>query len=253
MKKSIPATLGALFLAAVPAWAQTVTRGPYLQQGTSTSVIVRWRTDTAANSSVRYGISPGSLTLHADNATSTTEHEVKLTGLSPGTKYYYSIGTPTRTLAGDATYFFVTAPPPGTVKPTRIWVIGDAGTKDNNQRAVRDAYTSYAGSTYTDLWLMLGDNAYNDGTDAEYQAAVFDMYATLLRQSVVWSTYGNHDGHSADSATQSGPYYNIFSFPKNGECGGLASGTEAYYSFDYANIHFICLDSYETSRAVGSA
>lgn len=253
MKKSIPATLGALLLATVPAWAQTVTRGPYLQQGTSTSVIVRWRTDTAANSRVRYGTSPGSLSLHADNTISTTEHEVKLTGLSPGTKYYYSIGTTTRTLAGDDTYFFVTAPSPGTVKPTRIWVIGDAGTANSSQRAVRDAYMSYAGSTYTDLWLMLGDNAYNDGTDAEYQAAVFDMYPTLLRQSVVWSTLGNHDGHSADSATQSGPYYNIFSFPKNGECGGLASGTEAYYSFDYANIHFVCLDSYETGRATGGA
>jgi hypothetical protein len=30
MKKRLPATLGALLLAAVPAWAQTVTRGPYL-------------------------------------------------------------------------------------------------------------------------------------------------------------------------------------------------------------------------------
>ncbi len=118
---------------------------------------------------------------------------------------------------------------------------------------MRDAYLSAAGSTYTDLWLMLGDNAYDDGTDAEYQAAVFNMYPTLLRQSVLWPTLGNHDGHSADSATLSGPYYNIFSLPKNGECGGLASGTEAYYSFDYANIHFICLDSYDTSRAVGGA
>ncbi|HXG62701.1 MAG TPA: metallophosphoesterase [Planctomycetota bacterium] len=253
MKKRLPATLGALLLAAVPAWAQTVTRGPYLQQGHSTSVIVRWRTDTPTDSRVRYGTSAGSLTLQADNAASTTEHEVKLTGLSPNTKYYYSIGTTTRTLAGDAGYFFVTAPTPGTVKPTRIWVIGDAGTANSSQRAVRDAYYSFTGSRYTDLWLMLGDNAYDDGTDAEYQAAVFNMYPTLLRQSVVWPTLGNHDGHSADSATLSGPYYNIFSLPKNGECGGLASGTEAYYSFDYANIHFICLDSYETSRTVGGA
>ncbi len=31
--------------------------------------------------------------------------------------------------------------------------------------------------------------------------------------------------------------------PTAGESGGLASGTEAYYSFDYANVHFVCLDS----------
>ncbi len=64
---------------------------------------------------------------------------------------------------------------------------------------------------------------------------------------------GNHDGHSADSASQSGPYYDIFNLPAAGEIGGLPSGTEAYYSFDYANIHFICLDSYETDRSVDGA
>jgi hypothetical protein len=56
---------------------------------------------------------------------------------------------------------------------------------------------------------------------------------------------GNHDGHTADSLAQTGPYYSIFTFPTSGEAGGLASGTEAYYSFDYGNIHFICLESYQ--------
>jgi hypothetical protein len=100
---------------------------------------------------------------------------------------------------------------------------------------------------------MLGDNAYNDGTDSEYQAAVFDTYPEILRQVALWPTLGNHDGYTADSDTQSGPYYDIFTLPTNGEAGGLASGTEAYYSFDYANIHFICLESYETDRSTGGA
>jgi len=97
--------------------------------------------------------------------------------------------------------------------------------------------------------LMLGDNAYSDGTDEEYQLAVFDMYQELLINSVLWPTLGNHDGHSADSATQTGPYYDIFSLPAAGQSGGLASGTEAYYSFDYGNIHFVCLDSYDSDRS----
>jgi acid phosphatase type 7 len=114
---------------------------------------------------------------------------------------------------------------------------------------VRDAYYAYTGTRHTNLWLMLGDNAYSNGTDAEYQAAVFDMYPAMLRKSVLWSTLGNHDGYSADSASLTGPYYSIFSLPRSGESGGLASGTEAYYSFDYANIHFICLESFETNRS----
>src|SRR5439155_16088779 len=57
------------------------------------------------------------------------------------------------------------------------------------------------------------------------------------------------DGHTGVSLTQTGPYYDIFSLPKQGEAGGLASGTEAYYSFDYGNIHFICLDSFGSDRS----
>jgi hypothetical protein len=76
------------------------------------------------------------------------------------------------------------------------------------------------------------------------------MYEDIFTTSQLWSCLGNHDGHSADSEFQTGPYYDIFSLPKNGECGGLASGTEAYYSFDYGNVHFIVLDSYDSDRAI---
>ena len=79
------------------------------------------------------------------------------------------------------------------------------------------------------------------------------MYPEVLRRTPLFSTLGNHDGHQADSATQSGPYYDIFTFPSGGELSGLMSGTEAYYSFDYANIHFISLDSYETNNNPGGA
>jgi hypothetical protein len=40
--------------------------------------------------------------------------------------------------------------------------------------------------------------------------------------------------------------------PVNGEAGGVPSGTERYYSFNYANIHFVCLDSMTQSRTPGS-
>ena len=229
----------------------TVSRGPYLQMGTPSSVVVRWRTSTTTDSVVRYGLSPGALTSTANVPGLATEHIVPVAGLAPGTTYYYSIGTTSGPLAGDSTYFFVTAPAVGSSRPTRIWVIGDSGTADANAAAVRNAYTTFNGSRYTDLWLMLGDNAYSSGTDGEFQNAVFNMYPSFLRQTVLWPTLGNHDGISADSATQSGPYYDIFSLPAQAEAGGLASGTEAYYSFDYGNMHFVCLESYETDRSAG--
>jgi len=227
----------------------TVTRGPYLQLGTPTSIVVRWRTTTPVVGRVQFGPSPGVVSGSGQETSARTEHEVRLAGLVPDTIYYYSIGTPTTTIAGDATFHFRTSPIPGTQRPLRVWVIGDSGTADANAAAVRDAYTAFTGPRPTDLWLMLGDNAYNDGLDQEYQAAVFNMYPAMLRTSVLWPAYGNHDGSASDSATNTGPYYDIFTLPKQGEAGGVASGTEAYYSFDYANIHFVELESFETDRS----
>jgi hypothetical protein len=230
-----------------------LTRGPYLQMGTPSSIVVRWRTSGPSDSQVRYGTDPSNLIGTVNAAPLTTEHEVAVSGLSPNTRYYYSVGSTTQTLAGgNANYTFVTAPVTGAAVPTRVWVLGDSGTADANARAVRDSYYQFAGSTAPNLWLMLGDNAYEQGLDTEYQAAVFDMYPATLRQSVLWPTLGNHDGAAANSSTGTGPYYDMFTLPAAGQAGGLASGTEAYYSFDYGNIHFICLESFETNRAAGS-
>jgi hypothetical protein len=226
-----------------------VVRGPYLQIGTPTGVTVRWRTDLATDSRVRFGTDPGSLVSTADDPSLVTDHTVTLSGLQPATRYYYSVGTSTLQLAGgDATYTFETHPLPGPPRPTRVWIVGDGGTANADARAVRDAYAAYAATRPADVWLMLGDNAYPAGTDAEYQAAVFDTYPLQLRRTVLWPTRGNHEVLYALPAQD---YYDIFSLPTAAQAGGLASGNEAYYSFDYANIHFICLDSEGTDRSPG--
>ena len=61
-----------------------VIRGPYLQNFTPTSGVVRWRTDIAANSQVIYGNSPGQLNKSVTDANLLTEHEVEIKNLSPG-------------------------------------------------------------------------------------------------------------------------------------------------------------------------
>ena len=232
----------------------SVTRGAYLQMGTANEMTVRWRTDIATDSRVQYGTIQGNLSQTIDDANLTTEHEVRLTNLIAATKYFYSIGSTAQTLAGnDANHFFVTSPGAGQAAPYRIWVLGDSGTADANAQAVRNAYLTYTGSTYTNLALMLGDNAYNNGTDAEYQTAVFDMYPSVLRQTPLWSTIGNHDTAQSTNPPSSLPYFQMFTFPTAAEAGGVASGTEKYYSFNYGNIHFICLDSMTSSRATTGA
>ena len=241
-------------IAATGTPASFVTRGPYLQAGAPNQITLRWRTDAPVSSRVDFGVdSPDVLPQHVSDATETTEHSVTLTGLQPATRYFYAIGTATDRLAGgDETHFFRTSPAVGIEVPVHFWIIGDAGTAgDGSRRAesVRDAYLrSSFGATGSDGWLMLGDNAYYVGTDAEYQRAVFDTYPELLRNTVLWPTLGNHDWYTESGA----PYYSIFDLPTAGQSGGTPSGTEHYYSFDYANIHFVCLDSQDSSRLPGS-
>jgi hypothetical protein len=341
----------------------TIIRGPYLQLGTTNSMVVRWRTDLPSSSSVSYGTSLSRLNRTARSSGTFEEHAVQFTNLAPATKYYYALGptdtpltvrmtndiafisstnsriyvnkpvtreqiavanrdtfvlvrnkkrwivtdleksftanttnaslvvnTPNNAVlvtitnnaiavttsnqvvwldpgppplksrrpaprnflvgttnlirtGGDSNTFFVTHPPVGQAKPTRIWVLGDPGTRKKAERDVRDAYYKWNGDRTTDLWLMLGDNAYTSGKDSEYQGAIFQMFDAMLRKSVLWPSLGNHDAGSANSPIQFGVYYDIFSLPSQGQAGGVMSGTEAYYSFDYANIHIVCIDS----------
>jgi hypothetical protein len=339
----------------------SIIRGPYLQLGTTSSMVVRWRTDIPTGNTVSYGTSPGRMNRSARANGTFTEHAVLVTNLSPATKYFYGFGptdtplivhltnniafvrstnskiyvnkprtreqiavankdtftfslkrnkfivsdpeksftatttnsvlvvnTPNNAVllvasnnaivvstsnqvvwldntqaakgrkagrnflvgttnlihtGGDSNTFFVTHPAIGKPKPTRVWVLGDPGTRKKAERDVRDAYYKWTGDRLTDFWLMLGDNAYTSGKDTEYQGAIFQVFDAMLRKSVLWPSLGNHDAGSANSPIQFGVYYDIFTLPSQGQAGGVMSGTEAYYSFDYANIHVVCIDS----------
>lgn len=251
MTKSFYAFLFFVFISIFSLNAQVfVTRGPYLQKATSNSIVIKWRTNTATSSRVIYGTDPLAQTNTVSLNNNTTDHEVELTGLLPDTKYYYSIGNASNLIATGTDQFFYTHTPIGVEREYNFWVLGDCGTATNDQRNVRDAFLQYNNGKRIDGILLLGDNAYDFGTDGQYQDAIFNnMYEDIIINTVMWPTPGNHDYYSgADAATQSGPYYDIFTLPKNGELGGFPSGTEAYYSFNIGNIHFISLDSYDSPR-----
>lgn len=230
-----------------------LTRGPYMNMATQTGITIRWRTNLSTNSKVNFGFTPDNLDGSTTDSAAVTEHIVQLTGLIPNTKYYYSIGTSDEVLEGDANTYFKTLPQTGSTQKIRILAMGDMGTNSNTQTDVRDAYLKYNGTNYTDAWLLLGDNSYENGLDSEYQTNFFEIYQdNLTRNHVLWPAPGNHDyaNNFTLAETHEVPYYDIFSLPKNGEAGGVPSGSEVYYSYNIGNIHFISLNSYasETSK-----
>ncbi len=248
---------------------QLVDRGPYIQKLTQTSVSIKWWvfTDDTANNTIHYGTSSGSLTSSNTDTTFKVrnvcgssvecndfhEYELTLSGLTANTRYYYAVGTSTTPSSEEsANGTFMTFPNSGTVKPTRIWAIGDSGTKSTQALLVLESMQNYTKSRDPDVWIMLGDNAYINGDNREYGDAVFFMYPDFLKNVAAWPTFGDRDGVFADSSTQTGWYFSIFNLPTNAELGGSPSGTEAYYSYDYSNIHFVVLDTAETSLSPGS-
>lgn len=226
-------------------------RGPYLQMATSHSMMIRWRTDLNDISIVRYGTSGNTLDKMIKDTMPVTEHIVTITGLQPVTKYYYLIESAGDTLQNEDDNYFMTLPPAGKEGLYRIGVFGDCGDLTTNQRNVRDFFIKYLGNNYLNAWILLGDNAYGYGKDAEFQTNFFNSYTTkLLRKYPLFPAPGNHDYHdeafSAELArkTPHFAYYQNFSMPLNGEAGGVPSNTQAFYSFDIGNIHFLSLDSH---------
>lgn len=235
--------------------AQNIVRGPYLQSPNWSGIKVMWRTDAETASVVKYGLSPNDLTNTASVPGTAINHTVAITGLDAYTTYYYAIADSAGTIVegGDNQHRFKTWPMPGTVQPIRVWGIGDFGKGNSKQTDCRRAYMNYQGASETDLWIWFGDNVYDDGTDAEYQAKVFDSvygYDSIFNFLPFMPSPGNHDYNSISPVTNpqpplehSGPYFDMVDVPRNGESGGVASGNELYYSYDYGNAHFLSLNS----------
>ena len=221
--------------------AQTITRGPYLQRVTPTSVVVRWRTDKPTDSRVRYG---AGLSQQVSDPQSTTEHVVTLSGLQPATRYPYVVGTSVADLSpADDSYYVKTAPAFGSNDPVRLWVLGDFGTGSARQKQAFDALKTATQNRRPDLWVWLGDNAYTNGRDDEFQRWVFDYSPDNLRNLPFYAMPGNHDYHD-DVNDFNIPYYDLTTHPKQGEAGGVASGTSSYYSVDYGSVHLVSMDSF---------
>lgn len=67
-----------------------------------------------------------------------------ISGLNASTKYYYNIGNTNTVLVPESNdMYFQTSPGTGSTPTVKAWILGDCGTANDKQRAVRDACQSY--------------------------------------------------------------------------------------------------------------
>jgi hypothetical protein len=101
----------------------------------------------------------------------------------------------------------------------RMWVLGDPGWNQTQvggggggggSEKMYQGFQVANGGAFIDVWLMLGDNAYNDGTDEEFQESVFDVFTEHLPNTILWSTRGNHERTDFSGSV----YYDIHTSPR---------------------------------------
>ena len=86
---------------AVVATAAEIVGEVKVEPAAAGSVVVKWRTDVETGTRVSYGAAPDALTQRAEGGTS-AEHSVTITGLAPGQRYFFAVGTARKKLATGA-------------------------------------------------------------------------------------------------------------------------------------------------------
>lgn len=213
--------------AASSAVAAQLTRAPYLNSVSQTSAIVAFQVGASCAATVRYAPSGGGPEQAAHAARAGASHAIRLDGLSPGTEYTYrleacgaAVGTPRK---------FRTAPPLHH-QAVRFATVGDIGNGSPDVILVgRQIHAARP-----DVLVTLGDNAYPDGTETDFQTRFFEPLSPMLSEVPIFPAVGNHEYVTQNA----GPYLSNFHMPANNP-----RGTERYYSFRWGFVHFVALDS----------
>jgi hypothetical protein len=238
MNKAYSLRAGALLLAA--AWLalapqaqaaqNSFTRGPFVQNVTTNSLQVFWRTALPSSTAVACGQAPApEWTVGDDQAV--TNHVVTLTNLAPGTVYSYQVLSTNE--AGALTS------PPRSVRtlrpqgPVFFDVTGDSASGN----PVTTSLVARILADHPDLVVHLGDLVQYGWSDAMVGKEFFQPYQPALETLPFFMVVGNHETSFLTGGDPGATnFQKAFLLPTNS-----ATGTELFYSFDHGDVHFVVL------------
>jgi len=163
-----------------------------------------------------------------------------LTGLSAYTTYHYRVKVSNLAWSPDSTLKTAAGPeqtwlPFAVIGDTHSGVYEFPRRKRESDGAHRHAVDIIA-TLSPDFYLHVGDLV-QEGGDLAAWDEFFATEGSLMKRVTIFPSLGNHERNHQN-------YFNLFYLPNN----------ERWYSFDYGNAHFVCLevDGY-TDVAVDSA
>ncbi len=194
---------------------------PYLQYGTQTSMTIMWQTNRPASSTVRFGETAETLREQVGDPAATI-HEVRLSGLEPGTQYFYRVESidPQEGRISSPVRTFQTAGDDAT--PFAFAIISD--TQGNPK--VSGAMATMAWQQRPNFLIHPGDLV-DTGTVAHHWTDhFFSSMDVLISRVPFYPVLGNHERDARF-------YYDYMSLPD----------PEYYYRFTYGNAAFFMIDS----------
>ncbi len=218
-----------------------LTKGPTLIfTGDNTKMRVFWQWTSNATFQMEWGTSTsygsGNVAVNPSNTT-THLYQYVISGLTPGTKYYYEVAVGTQCSGG--TFYAAPAANASSVKFTSY---GDTRTNGSVHNGIAGQVDALFASdpAFQTLNLNVGDWVSADSESAWTGEWFVSSYTNLRKQDANLADIGirgNHEG----AATLWKQYW-----PEPFQSGGF------YWSFDYGPMHVVMLDSY-TAYTVGSA
>lgn len=230
--------LAILMLAAMAAQTTAaVEKGPYLiYPGDNTQMTVLWQLSAPSSNLLRWGTttsySTGSTTPGVYGA---NQYKYTITGLTPGTLYYYDIAN-----VGSGT--FKTAPADNAAD-VKFMAFGDTRSNPSTHDTVNARMiTTYENDPDYQTFAILTADWVNDGTSESQWTSEFfsrsltnvmDMHANLP----VNGSIGNHEGNGT-------LYRNYWPYSY--------VGSNWYWSFDYGPVHMVVVDLRSEGSTLGA-
>jgi hypothetical protein len=215
-------------------------KGPTLIfTGDNTKMRIFWQWTTTATFQMEWGTSTSyNLGNTAVNPTDTTNHlyQYDISGLTPGTKYYYQVVVGTQCSGG--TFY---AAPASNATSLKFTSYGDTRTNGSIHNGIAgqvDALYTLDPAFQT-LNLNVGDWVSADSESAWTSEWFAAGYTNLRKQDANLSDIGIRGNHEGGATFWKRYWLEPF------QLGGL------YWSFDYGPMHVVMLDAY-TSYSAGS-
>jgi len=215
-----------------------VQKGPYLIfDGVNTEMRVLWQLDSSQSCSIQWGndllYSMGSAaTVEKGSDIYGHQHTYTVTGLTPGTKYFYRVNCGPENVGNGS---FYTAPLDN-ADNVKFMVYGDSRLYPYYHNLVNaqmiNTYTS-RDSAYQSITLHVGDWVTEGSNEAHWASEVFNRASAetieFQANNPINSCIGDHEG-TGDLFVKYFPY--------------LYKSGDFYWSFDYGPVHISIINSF---------